>query len=362
MAKRLQIRTKISGVQYIGEWKNKNIPIYDVLSADGLNGVIGYAKHTYSDDTILYRGQCKLYEHLIPSIRHDSSSFSTNNAALDDLLEKMKDDSDFNKIFAWDTMVKGWALYQKTVYEAVLQHYGAKTNSVDFVDNHWTALWFALNKYDSGSASYSKRGNSKDADEDLNIEFKPYYNWGNIAKEVIEKYKNTPVEEFLKRRKEGNKIPEAYLKLRINNESLAKDFEKRSNSANGFVFLYAADTNVSDVRGLFLGRDTFTVDLRKSVPGAFLRPAAQHGWIVRGKSVDYNFDEDVIGILRLSVDLMKQLLGDGDLLKQANFFPSPMNDVGFRHLLSFQQGTKYNISGYTLLPADTITVLHNPIP
>lgn len=26
----------------------------------------------------------------------------------------------------------------------MLQHYGVRTHCQDFVDNHWTALWFAL--------------------------------------------------------------------------------------------------------------------------------------------------------------------------------------------------------------------------
>ena len=36
------------------------------------------------------------------------------------------------------------ANYKKIVVEAMLQHYGVRTYCHDFVDNHWTALWFSL--------------------------------------------------------------------------------------------------------------------------------------------------------------------------------------------------------------------------
>ena len=34
--------------------------------------------------------------------------------------------------------------YKKIVVESMLQHYGVRTYCHDFVDNHWTALWFSL--------------------------------------------------------------------------------------------------------------------------------------------------------------------------------------------------------------------------
>lgn len=51
-------------------------------------------------------------------------------------------------------------MFQKLVVEAVLQHYGATTYCVDFVDNHWTALWFGLYKWDKTNSRYLLRNNS----------------------------------------------------------------------------------------------------------------------------------------------------------------------------------------------------------
>ena len=47
------------------------------------------------------------------------------------------------------------------VIEAVLQHYGAKIFCVDFVDNHWTALWFGLYQWNSQENKYERRENNE---------------------------------------------------------------------------------------------------------------------------------------------------------------------------------------------------------
>ena len=45
----------------------------------------------------------------------------------------------------------------------------------------------------------------------------------------------------------------------------------------------------------------------------------------------------VIGILRIRIDLADQWLGEGQLLSQANLFPSPMNDYGYDLLLQLPE-------------------------
>ena len=51
-------------------------------------------------------------------------------------------------------------MFQRLVIEAVLQHYGATTYCVDFVDNHWTALWFGLYEWDKANYRYLLRNNT----------------------------------------------------------------------------------------------------------------------------------------------------------------------------------------------------------
>ena len=57
---------------YVGTWGSTPIPIYDVPNMHSLNQLVGYVKHINAGNgTVLYRGQCKLYEHVVPSIKHD---------------------------------------------------------------------------------------------------------------------------------------------------------------------------------------------------------------------------------------------------------------------------------------------------
>lgn len=300
--RRIQKKDNIIDATRIGTWaSNNSVGIYDISSPNGLNAIIGLAKHRNSDGTVLYRGQCDLYEHLIPSIRHDMSTYPINNTILTTSLEKMYADSSLNDFFKWDTTVSGWKLYITTTYEAALQHYGAKTRSVDFVDNHWTALWFALNRYDPLSGNYSKRSSSDN--------FETSNRWINFDSNVFDRH-----------------------------------------GSYGFIFLYLADTSVPEVNGLYMGKTTYTVDLRKALPESFLRPTAQHGWVVRkkeesafddekaskSKANDYLFDNEVVAILRIKTDLIDKMLGNGILLSQKNFFPSADIDKGYKRLKSLQ--------------------------
>ncbi len=305
---KIPIKSTIPGARYIGIWKgDSSVRIFDIYDTDGLNSIIGLAKHRNSNGTVLYRGQCNLYEHLVPSIMHDTSTLSTNREALTKALDAMCKDNDIAGLFEWSNEVNGWELYIRNALEASLQHYGAKTRCVDFVDNHWTALWFALNEYDSTTGHYNRRSPGEpSSDSDQWISFK-------------------------------------YDKM------------KNDGHSYGYVILYLADTNVSEVNGLYLGDRTYTVDLRKALPPTFLRPGSQHGWTVSAKERkaskaeedtdprQYYFDSKVVGILRISTDLISKMLGNGDLLSQKNFFPSPSIDKGYSELLSLPDSILHGV-------------------
>ena len=286
---------EIPGVKYVETRNKKNV--FEVNDLSSFNAIIGAAKHKNSSGTVLYRGQCKLYDHLIPSIKHNDTTYENNKIILIDALEKMYRDKDITDFFDFNEDVEGWELYIKTTLEAALQHYGAKTRSVDFVDNHWTALWFALNEYDSVSCTYHNRA--------------------------------------------------------MTNTNETEQY--------GYIILYLAETNVPEVNGLYLGSETYTIDLRKSLPPSFLRPLSQHGWIVTKKekkpskkgskspkkaddedaistvnSDQYVFDDNVVGIVRIKTSLINKMLGDGSLLSQNNFFPSPEIDTGYAKLLTLE--------------------------
>ena len=128
------------------------IPIYYLTTANALNQLVGYVKFINgSNGTVLYRGQVKDYGSLLPSgCRPDGTAVS------DEVITCICADNDMMNFFKLnDPAVDGWKQYQSVIIESALQHYGANTYCMDFVDNHWCALWFGLYKFDNGC--YYKR-------------------------------------------------------------------------------------------------------------------------------------------------------------------------------------------------------------
>ena len=141
-------------------------------------------------------------------------------------------------------------------------------------------------------------------------------------------------------------------------EKRVSDFERRCNMAHSYLFLYLAETNESEVQGLYLGKKSYTVDLRKALPSTFLRPVAQHGWIVKGKDKNYSFDSSILCVLRLPVELVDEMLGTGSLLSQNNFFPEYCVDEGYKVLLTRQEDSGLTDMKKTiLLPKNMISTI-----
>lgn len=196
------------------------VPVYHVSSPQAFNQVVGYAKFINgSNGTVLYRGQSKNHDSLLPSGARKKAV-----PVPDHTIDAIRTDDDIRRFFGLDGAdVKGWERYQSVLIESVLQHYGASTYCMDFVDNHWCALWFGLHKF----------------------------------------------------------VDNHYIKRSGPDEKL-------------YIYFYLADTNSACVRGMYIGEDTYTVDLRKAIPSTFSRPAAQHGWIVRKQRREKcNYDDRV---------------------------------------------------------------------
>lgn len=124
----------------------KKVPIYQVNSIYALTQVIGYVKYiNASYGSVLYRGQCKLYKTIEPSIYHgieSTSARSNRNQLLNIVIDRAINDEGFAHFMKLDNSPAS-----RTRLESVLQHYGIPTHYVDVVDNHWTALWFGANRY-----------------------------------------------------------------------------------------------------------------------------------------------------------------------------------------------------------------------
>lgn len=274
----------------IGRWPASadpfdSVPVYHVASPHAFNQIIGYAKFINgSNGTVLYRGQTKNHDSLLPS-----GARPGNNPVPDSTIADMRTDGNISKFFNLDNeSIKGWERYQSILVESVLQHYGANTYCMDFVDNHWCALWFGL--YEFTDNHYIKRSGP---DEKL------------------------------------------------------------------YIYLYLADTNGACIRGMYIGEDTYTVDLRKALPSMFSRPSAQHGWIVRKQQREKcNYDDRVIGVLEINVTDAAQWLGEGKLLSEDNFFPDFSYDQGYKVLLSRQLRSGIPSKWSKILPAQTICNYH----
>ena len=368
--------TDFQKATFIGTWGHSSIPIYDVPTMHSLNQLVGYVKHiNAANGTVLYRGQCSLYEKVVPSIKHDLSDEEDNRVRLEDAVTSILAEGPLLKYLGLKNAdVAGWELFQKLVVEAVLQHYGATTYCVDFVDNHWTALWFGLYKWDKTNSRYLLRNNSGRGEGGAHIIMSDQMNKRSFPpeptlestklddtklEEIKEHAKRAPIsfEELVQRNKskifEGDHQSwERACKLISNYNDSIDRMEKTDHL---FLFLYVADTNASNFRGVYMGQKTYTIDLRKALPSNFLRPCSQHGWVVRGKDINYDFDSQISCVIRVNIDLAKEMLGSGTLLSQDNFFPDETIDQGYNILLERQKGSRLKSKFKKVIPPEMIT-------
>ena len=150
------------------------------------------------------------------------------------------------------------------------QHYGIKTPFVDLVDNVWVALWFALHQ------AKTKVINSH--------EYVYFYNNEN---------------EY------------------------------------SYILLIATDaTEKSDKSGIYIGSETKLIDLRKALPSYFLRPHAQHAYMIRkNEEIPEDYSDLVIGIAKIPTSLGLKWLGINDFLTVSSLFPAAYFDSGYAVLL-----------------------------
>lgn len=360
---------------FIGNWGKTKTPIFDVPSMHALNQLVGYVKHINAGNgTVLYRGQCKLYERVIPSIKHDLENEITNKSRLKLTIERILNDSSLKKFLGLTKKeIDGWQLYESLVVEATLQHYGATTYCVDFVDNHWTALWFGLYEWDGDNSKYKIRDNTFSGENNPWIAKSEFVQKkDNPPKPLIEKiYLNDNAMQWISYHSGKGSITSKELKrIVIENkhksnlrkwDSKCKKVQEYNDKIDSlektdhlFLFLYVSETNVSNVHGVYLGENTYVIDLRKALPSTFLRPCSQHGWIVRGKETDYDYNESVVCIIRVNIDLTKEMLGNGMLLSQDNFFPNEKIDQGYHVLLERQIGSRLTSKYKKIIPGGMI--------
>lgn len=161
--------------------------------------------------------------------------------------------------------------YKRNIMEPMLQHYGIKTTYLDLVDNVWVALWFALHQ------AKVKR---------INAHEYVYY---------------------------------------CDNEN-----------EYSYIVLVASDAVApsEDQDGVYCGEKTTLIDLRKAVPSYFLRPHAQHAYMLRkNEPCPSDYSDLIVGIVRIPTALGLKWLGDNEFLSVRSLFPAPYFDCGLAKLL-----------------------------
>lgn len=364
-----------NAMDLIGHWRGSPVPIFYVHSMHALNQLVGYVKHINSGNgTVLYRGQCELYDKMAPNILHQNNAdlHKQNNELLNEAIQKIQTDPPLMKFFNFDEETSGWDLYQRLIIEATFQHYGAKTYCIDFVDNHWTALWFGVNRWNIGDNRYDLRGDVETDSGNHFINFDDNYTLKTLPPEPTLQTTQLTTRLLEKIQKDASgsiSFEELYDIHQKNNfkrehkkwESVCKKIEnfnevynQNESAAHMYLFLYVAETNANCIHGLYLGENTYTIDLRKALPSTFLRPCSQHGWIVRSKKDDFSFNSNVACIIRIDVKLVKELLGSGALLSQDNFFPSYEIDNGYHVLLERQINSILKSNNTKIIPENFI--------
>jgi len=166
--------------------------------------------------------------------------------------------------------IRSFHQYERNVLEPLLQHYGIKTPYIDLVDNVWVSLWFALHQANSSIVN---------------------------SHEYI--YYHDSKEEY------------------------------------AYILLIASDArNVTDYKGVYDGEKTMLVDLRNATPSYFLRPHAQHAFMLRKKSpYPEDYSDLIVGIGRIPTELGFKWLGTNDFLTVNSLFPAIYFDSGYGVLM-----------------------------
>ena len=278
--------------------------VYEVLTFYGLNQIIGHVKFNNKQcGPIFYRGECEMHPTVLPlllRVGKKESSYHIKN--LKRVVDRIIMDDNFTKTLRLDLCQN--EAEKRIVVEALLQHYGVPTRFVDFVDNHWVALWMGLNK--SSSASKVNK----------------YYSYVERRIPLLDIASGKPIDE------------ENYYQ---------------------YILLVSLPYNHEISRGIGYHDDYEAVDLRQTVPSIFLRPHAQHGLVIRKRVhevtsiADYDMASAVVAILKIRIDRAKEWLGSGMLLSQRNLFPPPGNDHGYDILLSrpdILEDTQFSFTRY----------------
>lgn len=262
-------------VEYVST-PSGSIPVYGVKSFHSLTQLIGFGKYMNKEQCNVYlRGQTSLYDG-----KMSPSALRPKRIPGTDKFEPINYDKRISeyksRIHESLRQTKNFCNWNKHTIEPLLQHYGIRTYWIDIVDNVWVALWFSLH---------------------------------NTTSTIVD------TKEYI-------------------------HISENSTDQYGYVFLMGCDAVKEDEKqpGVYIGASTMVVDLRKAVPSYFLRPHAQHGLMLKKRSItlsDYaDYSDKIIAVAKISVKDGLKWIGQTGLLSVQSLFPPPFYDTGYANLLN----------------------------
>lgn len=269
-------RSKLSKVTIRGAVWHQGDEVLDVTDLHSFLQAVGYLKFT-NEGPVVFRGQGAAYSTMIPAmfrdLKKDQKKVVVRAPTNDKAVRRRV--NEMNAFLATNRPHLGEVPDQ--VVEAVLQHYGLRTCWLDLVDNAWIALWFGCHE----------------------------------------------------------------LKVRAGTPFDGWHFVVREQTSNSSVYVYAihggkeAESAVDGVWKTTGG--LVAVDLRRAAPSQFLRPHAQHAWLMKRQTYDSPNDMDlgdfVVGIIRIPLSLAMTWIGGGHLMTVHSLFPPTYYDDGYSRLL-----------------------------
>ena len=287
--KRLSIRGATRGVG------PHDIPVISIRDPNALTQVIGWLKFTSGSGRVLFRGQSTLYPSLYPSGLRDSQSrtmtkysysmkrFVSAAAGADCRCRPggfgyAHSERCEEQVRKSDSPRGLVARTYRAAVEPLLQHYGLRTRWLDLVDNIWIALWFGCQTHIQHGRHASHLLRSPDREPD----------------------------------------GKAYI-----------------------VIVDAGPMEETGIPGYWIGANARLVDLRYAVPSIYLRPHAQHGWLIAPRALAAadpspgDLAPMVSAALEINLGDALNWMGSGQMLSTHVLFPPATHDGGYRRILDY---------------------------
>ena len=225
---------------------------------------------------IFYRGQNRLYGKLNPS----AYRVGDHSKDVEDCINCVLKLPPFN----------GLEISREAI-EGLIQQYGGVSRWIDVVDNIWIALWFACHRV-----------------------------W--VAKDIAETKK---AKKYI-----GSGMQYVHYERRV------PELEKEENRF-AYVVLIGVEENLAmQSPGFYKSERDELLNLRQALPSQFIRPHAQHGWLIRrrkGTGFGKDLKSMVHGVIRIPLGIALDWLGNSKAFSVDSIFPPPVFDTGWRDLM-----------------------------